>query len=136
MSGYESFRRLPALAGLVLLVCCLGCGSDGRPVKDYKFSPVKGHVLMGDGPMTRGTVVFSPIDDPNFTATGELQPDGSFTLTTKMPGKTASGAPEGEYRVRINVPIEPGSTRPPNLIGINETFSVKPGDNDFTIKAR
>jgi hypothetical protein len=141
MSENENSRPQPvaawfALAALAALAlsCSVGCRGSDRPGKDYKFSPVKGRVLAGDAPLTKGTVEFSPIDDPNFVSTGELQPDGSFTLTTRMPGKTASGAPEGDYRVRINVPPEPGSTRPPNPIGINETYTVKPGENDFTIQ--
>jgi hypothetical protein len=129
-------RRCKAvLSGLVCtLLLSMGCGlSDGRVVKDYKFNPVKGRVFTGDQPMTQGTVEFQPVSDPNFTSAGPIQPDGSFTLTTIMPGKTNSGAPEGEYRVMISVPQPPGQ-RPVGPFRIPEKITVNPGENDFKLR--
>ena len=40
-------------------------------------------------------------NDPSVRASGEIKPDGSFTLETLHGGAIRKGAPEGEYRVRV-----------------------------------
>ncbi len=124
-----------ALVGLVVAGCCsLGCGGgEGRPAKNYKFSPVKGRVLAGGQPLTTGTVSFSPVDDPAFMAGGSLTAEGTFTLTTTLVGGKVAGAPEGQYRVSVSVPPEPGR-RPVGPFGPPEVLTVQPGENDFTIQ--
>jgi hypothetical protein len=64
---------------------------------------VKGSVLLPDGKLlTSGAVMFEPVKDSLYPATGEIGPDGSFTLKTPNAG---DGAAPGEYRVKI-VPDE------------------------------
>src|SRR5262249_20719765 len=61
---------------------------------------VSGKVTYRGEPVTKGSVTFTPMDQGSGrTATGELQSDGSYTLTTATPG---DGALPGKYRVSIS----------------------------------
>ena len=52
-------------------------------------------------PVTKGTVNFMPVDlAKSRAASGEIQSDGSYSLTTKYPG---DGALAGDYRVVISL---------------------------------
>ena len=74
-----------------------GC-SPGVPVV-----PVQGKVTWKGAPLTRGTVVFQPYQIeaglPRRPATGELQKDGTFRLTTFAPD---DGAVVGTYQVTVH----------------------------------
>ena len=64
---------------------------------------VKGSVVLEDGkPLTSGTVEFEPVSGSVYQASGEIGPDGSFSLKTADSG---DGAAPGEYRVKV-VPDE------------------------------
>jgi hypothetical protein len=72
-----------------------GCGTQAA-----KREPVQGHVYFHNEPLRGGTIVFTPDaergnDGP--MATGEIQPDGRYTLHT---GPDA-GAVVGWHRVTI-----------------------------------
>jgi hypothetical protein len=78
---------------VVLLLLCMGCG-DGFP-KRYSVSGV---VRFRDGsPVETGTIEIG-IPNSHWTASGKIQKDGSFVLTTIQPG---DGAIEGNHRVII-----------------------------------
>jgi hypothetical protein len=66
-------RRKCVLGLAMLAALAAGCG-DGRPTR----VPISGRVLIDDQPLTRGFVRFFPTQGR--AATGEVQPDGSFTL--------------------------------------------------------
>jgi hypothetical protein len=78
-----------------------GCGkSDALPV--FQVYDVKGKVLLADGkPLSGGQIYFVPKGDLPGTPSGEIGPDGTFSLVTGGSGK---GAPPGEYKVRIESP--------------------------------
>ncbi len=67
--------------------------------------PVKGKVSYEDGrPVTAGSVVVESVAEGNAkrnSANGNIQPDGSFQLTTL---KSGDGVPEGRYRVAVLSP--------------------------------
>ncbi len=89
-SGRIRSRRVlsvTAMAGLLLLG---GCG-DSR-----SLAPVTGRVLYNGKPLTSGTVFFQP--EAGQPATGEIQPDGAFTLRTRGEG---DGAVVGRNKVRV-----------------------------------
>lgn len=75
----------------VALVSAGGCG-DGRP----KLVRVSGRVLIDDKPLTTGVVRVVPAGDA--PATGEIGPDGTFTLSTFRPG---DGCVPGEHPVAV-----------------------------------
>ena len=71
--------------------------------------PVKGTVMYNGKPVPKGTVLFTPVSGGP-TATGELNEDGTYRLTTYKPG---DGAPLGEYRVAIMAMEGPVQGEPP-----------------------
>lgn len=83
-----------ACAGALLLTGCSGDDGIGK-----RF-PVSGKVTYDGKPLTSGTVNFLP-EDPatGRPATGEIQTDGSYKLTTQTPGDGAMG---GKYKVSIS----------------------------------
>lgn len=86
------FPRLQVAPWLGLLVCLpAGCG-DNRP----KTALVRGTVTYKGKPVPNGTVNFIPANGP--TASGEIGPDGSYSLTTFRKG---DGAILGTHKVVI-----------------------------------
>lgn len=85
----------PIVVATLLALTHLGCGGEGgsRPT----VVPVKGKVTFKGQPLTKGVVRFEP-DGYGRMATGELQPDGTFMLTTFEKG---DGAVIGQHKVFI-----------------------------------
>jgi hypothetical protein len=86
-------RRHPYLA--LLLFFLASCNSSNNP----KTYPVTGKVTYRGQPVTSGMVMLSPVDSGH-AATGNLEKDGSFRLTTFQKD---DGAVPGEYHVAIQV---------------------------------
>ena len=85
-------RTSIATIGLFTLVFFLpGCGSDR-----FKTATVRGKVTYKGKPVPNGTINFMPASGPS--ASGEIQRDGSYTLTTYRSG---DGAAPGSYTVVI-----------------------------------
>jgi hypothetical protein len=98
----QTFHGL-ALIALAAAVCLLaGCGSG-----QLKTAVVRGTVTFNGKAVPNGTISFVPASGP--TATGEIQPDGSYTLTTYHKG---DGAVLGQHTVVI-VALEDMSKRLP-----------------------
>jgi hypothetical protein len=112
------------VAALLLAVVVPGCG---RSIP--KTYPVKGKVLhKGGKPVTYGRVEFQSKPHPELRATGRIQMDGTFSLTTYLGGTNAQGAVEGEHSVFIE--LESRSA----VVSLPVPSTVKPGDNDFTFE--
>ena len=77
-------------AGILLMQS--GC-SDGRPER----VPVSGRVLIDGEPLKYGSIRFYPQN--HRAASGEIKPDGSFTLTTYEFG---DGCVPGVHPVSVN----------------------------------
>ena len=88
------FPKLIVVAALAAGVCW-GCGPAGRGTLP-SLIPVKGKVTYKGKPLTEGRITFLP--DYGREAHGEIQPDGTFVLTTDKDG---DGAVAGEHRVSI-----------------------------------
>jgi len=95
------FRSLPArwaLATFALGPLLAGCGESLPPTV-----PVEGAVTWRGSPLAEGEVVFQPdvIAEglPIRPATGTLQDDGTYRLSTFRPG---DGAVSGKYHVLIH----------------------------------
>ncbi|HXG10946.1 MAG TPA: hypothetical protein VNK04_14395 [Gemmataceae bacterium] len=108
-------RPLTGIVALALLPLA-ACGPNRPPVY-----PVSGQVFYGGKPTPGALVVFHPAgtEDPLAPRpSGQVQEDGSFTLTTYEPG---DGAPEGEYDVAIvwipeNAQPNPKTAEVPNRL--------------------
>src|SRR5262245_46771168 len=90
--------RIPATPMILAALAFLpgpGCGS-GAGAQAAPTVPVKGKVTFKGQPVTQGTVVFEP--DGGREAHGEIQPDGSFMLTTF---NKDDGAVPGTHRVAV-----------------------------------
>jgi hypothetical protein len=104
---------------LVLSLVLLGCGPRG-----VETAIVKGKVTYKNKPVPNGTVNFTPIK-MGPTATGQIQPDGSYTLTTT---KAGDGAVIGTHSVVIvamqdnaNALPEQRSPTPPPIVPMKYT---------------
>ena len=98
--------RAALLGGLVLLGGSLaGCGS--KPLDGPPTVPVSGKVVFTKNgtldPIVdrQGAVEFESVDQPGVKAVGDLQADGSFTLSTLVAGGAKTGAVPGQHRVRL-----------------------------------
>ena len=105
--------------------------------------PVQGTVMYNGKPVPKGTVLFTPVNGGS-TATGEINEDGTYRLTTYKPG---DGACLGEYRVAIMAMEGPVQGDPPvappplipdkysSLALSDLKANVQEGDNvcDFTL---
>lgn len=104
--------------------------------------PVHGKVVLDDGkPLASGRVIFVSTKQP-IVVEGVIGSDGAFSLSG---GDRGEGAPEGEYRVRIepessSLPTKGRSTAKSTLpfpAKYNDedtsglTATVKPGENNL-----
>ena len=132
--------RLAALAGLLA-----GCGSgEDLPAT----TPVKGKVTYQGQPVPKGTVTFQPANGR--PATGQIQPDGTFVLSTFG---DKDGAIPGKHAVMIvsqdgdptKMPSSPGYVPPKELVpskygsidtsGLETTVTKEKKDGyDFELK--
>jgi hypothetical protein len=122
---------------LPLMLCATGCGPA--------LYPVGGKVTLANGtPLTAGMVVFESKDaQPPVTARGEIQPDGSYQLSTHRLG---DGVPAGKYRALVAPRTDPnavdGKAPPPPFDPRFTEFGTSglefevttAGPNDFPIK--
>jgi hypothetical protein len=98
MNVVRNHGRLAAKALMAgLLVVTVGCSEDDGVGVRY---PVSGTITYKGEPVPRGTVNFLPEAGTEIRpASGEIQPDGSYKLTTQTPG---DGAMAGKYKVAIS----------------------------------
>ena len=133
---WTRWRPARAAAVALLLLGAAGCGS--------RLQKVRGKVTYPDGrPVTEGMVVFETRDDKEpITARGEIQPDGSYQLSTFKPG---DGARLGKHRVLVAPKFDPnavdGPAKPPpfdpryadfKTSGLE--YEVTAGPNDYPIR--
>jgi len=77
---------------LLLSLTLLGCGRG----HELPTAPVTGKILVDGRPVAKGQVIFAP--EGGRAATGILQPDGTFTLSTYRPN---DGAVLGKHTVTV-----------------------------------
>jgi hypothetical protein len=93
VAGRRQFGRLAALS-LLLPSVMAGCGPSGPTL-----IPVRGEVVYNGAPLKQGTVVYLPTEaGDSRQASGGIQPDGSFVLTTI---KNGDGVAPGKYNIVI-----------------------------------
>jgi hypothetical protein len=125
------FRLLP----VALLLSAAGCA---------RYYPVHGMVTYPDGtPVTEGLVVFEQQQEgaKAVSARGEIQPDGSYQLSTNKPG---DGVPSGKYRVLVAPKTDLNEVDKPRPAPFDSsfmefktsglTFEVKPDATEFSIQ--
>jgi hypothetical protein len=88
----QASYRSSVVAGL-LLVALAGCSEP-------KFYPTRGEVMNGAKRLTAGEVRFRPVKRPDLVASGKIQKDGKFTLSTPGHGE---GVLEGDCQAVVIV---------------------------------
>ena len=84
-------RRWTFAVGLVLASAVAGCSEP-------KFYPTRG-IVMGDrGKLTAGEVRFRPVSRPGWVASGKIQKDGTFSLSTPGHGE---GVLQGDCQAAV-----------------------------------
>lgn len=73
-----------------------GCSSGANGL-----AIVKGKVTYKGKPVPNGTVNFNPVDGNKPSASGKIQPDGSYTLETFLGSRPSPGAVIGQHKVVI-----------------------------------
>jgi hypothetical protein len=134
-------RREALLAGISLCAGTLAGCTARRP----STVAVHGRVTYHDRPLSRGTVTFVPLH-PGPPATGQIQGDGQYALTTFRAG---DGAVPGSYAVVViavpdlsgRLPDEPNLPAPlliPRKYASHRTselvFDVVAGDKPLDIR--
>jgi hypothetical protein len=127
----------PLIAACGLVIVLDGCGGAERP----PMGRVSGKVTYKGQPVTSGSVIFTPVQGTGAAggrvATGNIQPDGSYALTTF---DTGDGAALGQYVVTVEArgqttmtgpPIDP-KTKRPMYVPPKSTIPEKYGSLDKT----
>jgi hypothetical protein len=131
MSTLAALRRLIPLA--LVLTLLTACGT-GRPrIPPPPTYPVSGKVVSRSGqPITNGSIGFQSKNNIEWSANGEIQPDGSFSLTTLVDGQKVPGAAEGEHEVTYYPLMSEAQTEVPVTLPKPITVEAKQ-DNQITI---
>src|SRR5947209_5032045 len=123
--------------GILVLVVALaaGCSRAGPPPPTTV--PARGRVLLPDGqPLPGGRVELKPTANPAVEAFGDVDPGGSFTLTTYAPG---DGSIPGTYKVVIspfNYRSRSGSPTKIAAAGRVPARYREAGTSDLTVEVR
>jgi len=95
----------PAVAQL-LLIFCLGCGSNNPADVMPTLYPVTGKVIKNGRHVASGAIRFhTDKSQEAILVTGAVSDDGRFTLATRKGSRTAPGAPAGKYQIVYTPPI-------------------------------
>jgi len=100
----KTFASWTPLICSLLTLACAGCGSKYPPT-----APVKGKITLNGKPVTTGRVSFHPTTGER-PALSNIQPDGSYSLTTFQRG---DGALLGHHKVSIKSTRVENSPAPP-----------------------
>lgn len=146
----------PWLGAIVATLMLSGCGGVDKDMPT--LAKVTGKVTYKGKPVTNGSVIFTPIagkgGETGQLATGQLESDGSFTLTTF---NTGDGAILGQHNVtvessgedinKLNQPradgsiayVLPKSAVPKKYLDPTSSplkYTVEAGSNNFEIEMK
>ena len=135
MSDLCLVRRRPCTLLAVVVLSALagvGCRRPGPP--EPETYPVTGEVVSKGGRrLVGGMVEFRSKANPELSATGTIEPTGSFSLITLYKGKSLVGAVEGQYEVTVIPPMGPDQATSP--INLSTPYRVRPeGNNHYTFR--
>jgi hypothetical protein len=118
------------LLGTALIGGCSGGSGD--------LAVVEGKVTYNGKPVPNGTVNFLPANGDKPSATGEIQPDGSYSLQTYLGSRPSEGAVIGKHKVVVvamqdmsNRLPEERSPLPPPIVPVKYT---SPATSDLEVQ--
>lgn len=122
----KNATRFYHLVALALTVACLGCSEP-------KFYPTRGKIILyGVGPLTEGEVRFRPVSKPALVASGKIQKDGTFSVSTPDHGE---GVLEGDCEVAIFIEPKNGKRVIHERYGDYSTsdlrYTIAPRDENY-----
>lgn len=137
---------LRLLTACILFSGTAGCGGKAEtPKAPFDTSPVEGKVAFKGGKgrinlLERGKVWFKSNKDPTVEAVGTIDSEGAFTMSTLTSDRAWPGVPPGQYKVRLEVPLDDDREPQTNIVQAKYldydksglTVSV-PVPSDFTI---
>ena len=124
-------RYAAAFFGLFAACAAFGCSRGFVEVKPQTHK-VEGKVTYKDGKAYTdgGAIEFRHTTTEGMSATGEIQPDGSFKLQTVTAQHKVPGAIEGTYQVTILPPAPDQNVR---IISLQKKYDVVAGANQLTV---
>jgi hypothetical protein len=141
--------RPVAMSLLILVVSFSFSSGCGRGASGLAI--VKGKVTYKGKPVPNGTVNFNPVDGNKPSASGKIQPDGSYTLETFLGSRPSPGAVIGQHtvvivamqdqegilpeqRAALPPPIIPAKYTHPNTTDLKAEVETKENTIDFDLK--
>jgi len=89
-----SSRRFAVTALTASLLIVSGCGAEN----ELGLIPIRGEVTYNGKPLSDGSVIYVPVEPNGRQASGRINADGTFDLTT-LKGK--DGAMKGSYQIAV-----------------------------------
>jgi hypothetical protein len=123
-------------ARLAVLLVVASLGACDRPPPPPKTFPVRGTIAFTDGGApSAGTIEFRSVAD-SLAALGQVQADGSFSLSTLAGAAKLDGAVEGQHRVTFVPAPAKGEMQSTALpVSLAEPIAVRSdAENNFKIK--
>ena len=111
---------------LAAALCLPGCSEP-------KFYPARGKVILyGVGPLKDGEIRIRPKSRPSLVATGKVQKDGTFSMSTPGHGE---GVLEGDCQVAIVVDAVDGkktiAERYSDYGTADMNYTIRPGTENY-----
>lgn len=135
-ASHAAYSRKTRATFVVLSACLLTLSAcNARPPRHAPATySVTGQVTAPNGrSMAGGCIEFRPRDNAGeLTSTGVIDAEGKFTLQIPFIDRIIPGATEGPHRAFVIMPL--GAQRKGGgHVPIPGEFTVKPGENHFTI---
>lgn len=107
MSESLLFRRATEVFVALALLGLAACGGspgkiEGTAVRGKVVYKGKGNVAQ----LANGKIRLRADADPNLIVFGTIEEDGTFAVGASAPGKSPGGVPAGQYKARIEPPLD------------------------------
>lgn len=131
MSKQSTFKRTGLFLSLPIVLALGNLGGCSKP----KFYPVRGKIIVfGVGPLKTGEIRFRPKANPSLVASGPIQKDGTFSVSTPGHGE---GVLEGDCQATIVVDSNDGKApiaeRYADYAKADLNFTIYPRDENYFI---
>jgi hypothetical protein len=115
-----------------LIVCLvLGCGG-GKAKPDFKPILITGKVVEANGaPVTGGILMLRSVPNGEYGASGLLDSNGAFKLSTIVGNDKVEGIPAGEYKVTFGRRSTSQADLP---VDLKQTCKIAPDQKELEIK--